>query len=698
MEQLQSVSDLVEMASRQPVSNVIIAGGDRVEDLRLVEAARDHGIINRMILVGHKDRIEKSLAQEHIDVDRQDIIGATSDEEIGQLTTELINAGGIDIVLKGNISTPIINRYMLTLAVRPTVSLSSIFDSDAVSDGKPIILTDPGVTTVCSIGRLIDMINNAVDVAQMVMGIEKPRVAVLSANEKQIPSLPSTWIAKELAKRDWQNATVCGPLSFDLATDQDSVAIKGMPKCQNADIVAGNADILVCPGIDSANILYKSIAASAKCGRASIAGITIGFKIPYIILSRSDTLSTRLESIALSSIYMQRKLQLQKEQTQAEETVTEIITPKRILVINPGSTSLKLAAFENEKCVHESETDFNCTCSTNRADIEQTSESLMEVILSEIEANDLGTFDAIAPRGGFLPSPSGKISGGTYLVADKQGDEVIVCEDIVNGILDHAELTHASNLAIPVAAKLAQRLNVPAYMTDPVVVDEFQPLAEISGYKSIKRSSIGHILSIKAAMKKAAKDSGRGVEDTNFVIAHLGGGMTIAAVKGGKIIDNNNALLGEGPFTPQRAGSLPTGKLIDMCYSGEFTADEIKSELTKKAGLISYLGDHRMEKIETLIDAGDEKAKLVVDAMIYQIAKEVGAMFVAADCNVDAIVFTGGLLHCKYIRNNLRRKVSRLAPVTSYPGSLEMQALAAGALEVLTGNVEPIVFKGRRQK
>lgn len=692
MEQLSSVSDLVEIASKHPVSNVIIAGGDRVEDLRLVEAARDHGIINRMILVGQKDKIEKSLAQERIDVDRQDIIAADNDEQIGQFTTELINAGGIDIVLKGNISTPIINRYMLKLAVRPTVSLSSIFDSDAIANGKPIILTDPGVTTVCNIGRLIDMINNSVDVAQTVMGIDKPRVAILSANEKQVPSLPSTWIGKELAQRTWPNAIVCGPLSFDLATDTDSVAIKGLPKCTNADQVAGNADILVCPGIDAANVLYKSIAASAKYGRASIAGLTIGFKIPYIILSRSDTLSSRLESIALSSIYMQRKLLQQKERTTEKQTAEKITTSKRILVINPGSTSLKLAVFENEVCIHESETDFNCSGIDGRVELDKKSTDLMEIILSEIETSDLGIFDAIAPRGGFLPTSKPKLLGGTYLVASKHDDKVTINKDIVNGILDHCRQVHASNLAIPTAAKLAKKLNIPAYMTDPVVVDEFEPVAEISGYEPIRRSSTAHVLSIKAAMKKAAKATGRPVEDSNFVIAHLGGGITIAAIKNGKITDNSNALLGEGPFTPQRSGSLPTGDLIDLCYSGKFTTKELKTELSKKAGLISYLDTHNMEEIEKRINDGDEKAKLIADAMIYQIAKEIGAMFVAANCNVDAIVITGGLVYNNYIRNNLRRKVARLAPVTSYPGSLEMQALAAGAIEVLTNKVKPIIF------
>ena len=693
MEPLQSVSDLVEIASKLPVSNVIIAGGDRVEDLRLVEAARDHCIINRIILVGNKSKIEKSLAKENIDVDKQDIIPAKDDEQIGQLTTDMINAGDIDIVLKGNISTPVINRHMLTLAVKPTVSLSSIFDSDSISDGKPIILTDPGVTTVCNIGRLTDMINNSIEVAQVVMGLKKPKVAILSANEKQILSLPSTGIGIELAKRSWPNAVVSGPLSFDLATDADSVVIKGLPKCPNADKVAGNADILVCPGIDSANILYKSITATAKNGRASIAGLTVGFKIPYIILSRSDTLSTRLESIALSSIYMQRKLKMQEETKTRKKPADIKSNSKRILVINPGSTSLKLAVFEDEDCTYESETEFNCSEIATRDQLEKTSESLKDTVLEIIKNKKLGTFDAIAARGGFLPPTDSKIQGGTYLIARKRGSKASVNKDIVNGLLDKAIEVHASNLAIPTAALLAEDLKIPAYMTDPVVVDEFEPVAEISGFQAIRRTSMAHVLSIKAAVKKAAAGSGREVEDTNFVAAHLGGGITIAAVKGGKITDNTIALGGEGPFTPQRSGSLPTNGLIDLCFSGEYSADELKKILSKKAGLYSYLGEYRMEEIEKLINAGNNKARLIVDAMIYQIAKDIGAMHVAADCNVEAVVCTGGLLKCKYIRANLRKKITRLAPVICYPGSLEMDALAKGTLEVLTKKTKPIIYK-----
>jgi len=195
-------------------------------------------------------------------------------------------------------------------------------------------MTDAGVTTVCSFGRLVDLVRNAVDVARTVLGIDRPRVAVLSANEKQIPSLPSTRIGRRMAERRWPDAVVCGPLSFDLATDPESVAVKGLPDLPGAEEVAGCADVLVCPGIDTANVLYKTISALNKYGQASLASITVGFPVPYVILSRSDALETRLVSIALCAVYARRSA---AERTGKQGPGTRPAAPAR--VESAGGTS-----------------------------------------------------------------------------------------------------------------------------------------------------------------------------------------------------------------------------------------------------------------------------------------------------------------------------------------------------------------------
>ena len=305
-ERLESVADLVEIAGRLKATTVVVVGGDRVEDLRLVESARDHGIIDRIILAGDAGRIGRAVEEVGIEVPAEDIVATASQEQTAEATVELVRRGEVGMVLKGNISTPIINRRMLPLAVRPTVSLATVFDAAAISNGRPMVMTDAGVTTVCTLDRMVGLIENAVEVARTVVGIARPRVAVLSANEKQIASLPSTVMGAELARRRWDDAVVYGPLSFDLATDPDSAGIKGLPETPGAAEVGGRADVLVCPGIDAANILYKMISAMNKYGLASLASITLGFPVPYIILSRADSLETRLESIALCNVYARR--------------------------------------------------------------------------------------------------------------------------------------------------------------------------------------------------------------------------------------------------------------------------------------------------------------------------------------------------------------------------------------------------------
>ena len=687
---LRSVADLVDIAGHLPPSSVIVPGGDRVEDLQLVEAARDHGIVDRIILVGNRDEIRRGISEVGIELGQKNIVATNSAEETAAATVELIKSGEADIVLKGNISTPIINRALRPLAVRSTVSLATIFDAAPISSGRPIILTDAGFTTICNFGRMVDLIKNAVDLARIVMGIKIPRVAILSANEKQITSLPSTRLGAQHTRRNWSDAIVYGPLSFDLATDPESVAMKGVPSNAAAREVAGQADILVCPSIDTANVLYKTISALNKYGQASLAGITVGFPFPYIILSRSDTLETRLESIALCSVFAQRVSNWRAEQPIKAKKPTR--QGPRILVYNPGSTSIKMALFEGGSQIHSTEVVCSIATSGSREGKEELAAELVRQAGDIITGWGIRKIDAISARGGLLPRPAKKLSDGVYIIASRKKDGIAVNRKLVSAVLAHPEKNHAGNFGIPVAAALARKFKVPAYTVDPVVVDEFSPEAEVSGYAGIVRRSTAHVLSIKAAARKAAGEIGRPLEDINLVVAHLGGGITIAAVKGGKITDDTIALLGEGPFTPVRVGRLPMAELIDLCYSGRFSREELIEELTERGGLRSYFGEDRMEVISERIDDGDKDAKSIVAAMIYQIAKDIGAMFVAAGCDVEAIVLTGGLTRSQMVRTGIRKQVNYLAPVMTFQGSLEMEALAAGAAAVLSGEIHARKF------
>lgn len=683
----EKVVDLVDLAGSLRPLAAVMAGGERVEDLLLVESARDHGIIGRIVLVGKRRRIAESIAQVGIDVPDQDIVDAGSEEGAAAATVELVKNRAVEMVLKGSTPTHILHRHMLPLAIRPTVSLVTIFDAVPIAGGRPMILTDAGVTTVCSYARVAGLIQNAVDVARSVMEIAKPRVALLSANEKLLPTLPSTQLGAEFARRGWPDAFVYGPLSLDLATDPGAVASKGLPDVPGAREVAGQADILVCPGIDAANVIYKIVSALIKHGDASLANIIMGFPMPYVLLSRSDALESRLNSLALGAIYAQRRLGEQAVPLKTSAPVPE--TVRRIVAVNPGSTSTKIALFENERCVQNVESDYAIptvkTLEERQAQVKRLAQRVRESLLQ----SGWQTVDAIAARGGFLPRPPEKLSGGAYIVAEICNGEVLVNDALVAAVLERPEKHHASNLGAPVAAALAKAFRAPAYVVDPVVVDEFTPEAEISGYNGITRRSTSHALSVRAAAHRAAQTLGRPLRELRLVVAHLGGGITITAVRDGKMIDSNISFLGAGPFTPQRAGQLPASELIDLCYSGRFTREQLYEELTKRGGLQSYLGEYRLDVIEKNIQAGDDFARLIVDAMVYQIAKETGAMFAAAGCYIDAIAVTGGIIRCAYVRTELQKRVGRLAPVLIFDEPLEMEALAAGVLRVLTGDSEP---------
>lgn len=303
---LEQVSDLVLLAGRLRPKTVIVPGGEREDDLRLVESARDHGIVERILLLGDGDRIRRAARAVGIRVPEEDILDTADQAETAERTVERVDAGGVDIILKGNISTPVLNRAILRLRVRETISLVTVFDAAPLAGGRPMLLTDPGVTTDCTEARMAGLVRNAVDVAREILGIPRPRVALLSANEKVIESLPSTGLARRLTERHWPDADVYGPLSLDLAVSPESVRLKEGALGPAAAEVAGRADVLVCPCLNSANILYKMLMEIVKYGLATFAGLTVGVRVPYVILSRSDNVETKLQSIALCSLARDR--------------------------------------------------------------------------------------------------------------------------------------------------------------------------------------------------------------------------------------------------------------------------------------------------------------------------------------------------------------------------------------------------------
>lgn len=353
----------------------------------------------------------------------------------------------------------------------------------------------------------------------------------------------------------------------------------------------------------------------------------------------------------------------------------------RLLVINPGSTSTKIAVFDDENIIFE-ETIRHSTeeiCSFNR--IYDQLEFRKGIILNALEKNNISleSLDAIIGRGGLLKP----IEGGTYEINEA------MLEDLKSGFRGE----HASNLGGILAYDIAKDLNIRSFIVDPVVVDELQDVARISGLKGIERVSIFHALNQKAVARKHAKSLGKKYEELNLIVAHLGGGVSVGAHEKGKVIDVPNALNGEGPFSPERAGGLPVGQLIELCFSGKYTKEEIKKMIVGNGGIVSYLGTNDAREVSKRIKEGDKEAELIYYAMAYQVSKEIGACAAVLKGNVDGILITGGIAYDEEFTSWIEERVKFIAPVTIYPGEDELAALAQGGLRVLKGEEEAKIYK-----
>lgn len=350
-----------------------------------------------------------------------------------------------------------------------------------------------------------------------------------------------------------------------------------------------------------------------------------------------------------------------------------------ILVINPGSTSTKVALFENNKlCFDETIRHYPFELQ-KFGKIWDQYEFRKSHILDLLERHKIvrDSLDAVVARGGLFKP----LEGGTYRVSQRMIQDARMAT--------YGE--HASNLGCILAYGIAWVVNVPAYVVDPPSVDEMNPLARYSGMPELPRTSIVHALNIHATARLAAKKLKKRYKETRFVVAHIGGGTSITAVKEGRIIDCSHGLSG-GPFTPARAGSLPVVELVELAYSEKYTLEELKRRLVGKGGLVAYLGTHNAEEVEKRIKEGDEEAKEVYQAMAYQIAKEIGAMAAVLKFNLDAVVLTGGLAHSDILTRWIKKTVKKMAKVLVFPGEDELEALALGALRVLSGEEDVIEY------
>jgi len=351
------------------------------------------------------------------------------------------------------------------------------------------------------------------------------------------------------------------------------------------------------------------------------------------------------------------------------------------LIINPGSTSTKIAVFDDETMF------FDKTIRHTNEELQQFNmvsdqfQFRKDMIILALKENSisLDMLDAVVGRGGLIKP----VEGGTYTVNDK----------LIEDLRKNVKVEHASNLGAPLARSIADEVNIPSFIVDPVVVDEMEDVARVSGHPDFERISIWHALNQRAVARRAAMEQfGRKYEDLNFVVAHLGGGISIGAHKKGRAVDVNNALNGEGPFSPERSGSLPMGQLVKMCFSGLYTEAQINKMMVGKGGISAHLGTNSAKEVSDRAQAGDEKAKLIYSAMAYQVAKAIGEYAVVLDGDVNAILITGGIAYDEYFVKMIEDKVKFIAKVIAYPGEDELLALAQGGLRVLKGIENPKTY------
>jgi butyrate kinase len=358
----------------------------------------------------------------------------------------------------------------------------------------------------------------------------------------------------------------------------------------------------------------------------------------------------------------------------------------KILAINPGSTSTKFAVYMSElpelvKNVRHADAEMEQFRGRPALHQQQFRSNQIEASLSGA-GHDVRALDAVVARGGLLPP----VESGTY----------VVNEEMLEELREARRGDHASNLGAVLAYSIAQKAGVQAYVVDPVSVDEWPEYARLSGSALLQRQCLSHALNSKAVAKRYARECGKPYQSLRLIVAHLGSGISVSAHESGRMVDVTNSRE-EGAFSTERAGGVPAMQLVDLCFSGKYTQKHVEALLFRDGGLYSYLGTRDLEEVERRIQSGDATAKLVFDAMLYQIGKETGAMTAVLRGQVDAVLFTGGMAHSQRLVSGLSEYVSWIAPVMVYAGEDELQALTEGVLRVLRGEEQPRFLTPRRE-
>lgn len=355
----------------------------------------------------------------------------------------------------------------------------------------------------------------------------------------------------------------------------------------------------------------------------------------------------------------------------------------RVLSINPGSTSTKIGLFDNDKVVFKTSIDHSPKDLKPYPDIKDQYDFRLKAVIQTLEKEniDINTIDAFAGRGGSLEP----CQSGTYQINDLMYKSAKAMKIV----------KHPSALGIVIAKNLGDKYDKPSFCVNPPDVDEFITEARITGIPNVYRESRIHALNQKEIAIRYAKKINKKYKDLNLIVCHLGGGISIAAHRKGKMIDCNDNVNGDGPMTPTRCGFLPVKAVLRMCVDSKYSLEQIKGFISRNGGLMAWLGTNDIRKVHQMIDKGNIKAKIILDAMIYQIVKQIGAMYASLKGNCSAIILTGGISNDKYVVNKIKSYVKTMAKVVAMPGEFELEALAAGTVRVLSGLEKPMIYTGK---
>ena len=345
---------------------------------------------------------------------------------------------------------------------------------------------------------------------------------------------------------------------------------------------------------------------------------------------------------------------------------------ERVLAINPGSTSTKMAVFTREGKEIELKVDMD-PAKVSKGNVYDELAFRTQQIEAELAKHEIDDISIVIGRGGMLKP----LKSGAYKV----------CGSMIDDMKNTRYGNHASNLGAALAKHFGETYSAPAYIIDPVSVDEMTAVARISGVPGIERKSVAHALNIKATARIVCDGKGWDIRKENFVIAHLGGGISVCAMRRGKNVDVNNALLGMGPFSPERAGALPLGGVLDLVFRKKMDEPSLRRLFTRESGLKGYTGTNDVRKVVEKIRQGDERARLIMDAMLYQLRKEIGAMAAVLDFNVRALIVTGGAAYSEHIREELQAHLGDVFRIVFHPGENELEAMADGGFRILDGEM-----------